>query len=378
MHRNLFLAVAAASLFTTYTLFRSDDHLPLEKIRLPEGFAIEVYADSIPNARQMALSPDGILYVGSRQHGTVHAVVDSDGDMRAEGRFLIAEDLELPTGLAYRDGSLYVAAVSRILRYDNIDSRVQSPPEPVVVVDDLPTERHHGWKFIAFGPDGKLYVPVGAPCNVCERPDPFATVLRMNADGSEREVYARGIRNTVGFDWHPLTGDLWITDNGSDNISPDPAITDNLPSCELNHAPRPEMHFGYPYYHQGDTPDPKFGEGRTADEFTPPAILLGPHVAPLGIDFYTGEMFPQGYRNQAFIAEHGSWNRRQKIGYRVKLVRFDEAGMAVGQEVFAEGWLQGEENWGRPVDVETLPDGSILISDDQANVIYRVTYSDDE
>ena len=378
MHRNLFLAVAATSLFTTYTLFSSDDHLPLEKIHLPEGFAIEVYADSIPNARQMALSPNGILYVGSRQHGTVHAVVDSDGDMRAEGRFLIAEDLELPTGLAYRNGSLYVAAVSRILRYDNIDSRVQSPPEPVVVVDDLPTERHHGWKFIAFGPDGKLYVPVGAPCNVCERPDPFATVLRMNADGSEREVYARGIRNTVGFDWHPLTGDLWITDNGSDNISPDPAITDNLPSCELNHAPRPEMHFGYPYYHQGDTPDPKFGEGRTADEFTPPAILLGPHVAPLGIDFYTGEMFPQGYRNQAFIAEHGSWNRRQKIGYRVKLVRFDEAGMAVGQEVFAEGWLQGEENWGRPVDVETLPDGSILISDDQANVIYRVTYSDDE
>lgn len=378
MQRILLLITAAVFFAAAYAFLSSDDHLPLEKIRLPEGFAIEVYADSIPNARQMALSPNGILYVGSRQHGTVHAVVDSDGDMQAEGLFLIDEDLELPTGLAYRDGSLYVAAVSRILRYDEIDLRIQSPPEPVVVVDDLPTERHHGWKFIAFGPDGKLYVPVGAPCNVCERPDPFATVLRMNADGSEREVYARGIRNTVGFDWHPLTGDLWITDNGSDNISPDPAITDNLPSCELNHAPRPGMHFGYPYYHQGDTPDPKFGEGRIADEFTPPAILLGPHVAPLGIDFYTGTMFPEGYQNQAFIAEHGSWNRRQKIGYRVKLVRFDEAGMAVDQEVFAEGWLQGEENWGRPVDVETLPDGSLLISDDQANAIYRITYSADE
>ena len=378
MQRILLLITAAVFFAAAYAFLSSDDHLPLEKIRLPEGFAIEVYADSIPNARQMALSPNGILYVGSRQHGTVHAVVDSDGDMQAEGLFLIDEDLELPTGLAYRDGSLYVAAVSRILRYDEIDLRIQSPPEPVVVVDDLPTERHHGWKFIAFGPDGKLYVPVGAPCNVCERPDPFATVLRMNADGSEREVYARGIRNTVGFDWHPLTGDLWITDNGSDNISPDPAITDNLPSCELNHAPSPGMHFGYPYYHQGDTPDPKFGEGRIADEFTPPAILLGPHVAPLGIDFYTGTMFPEGYQNQAFIAEHGSWNRRQKIGYRVKLVRFDEAGMAVDQEVFAEGWLQGEENWGRPVDVETLPDGSLLISDDQANAIYRITYSADE
>ena len=201
-------------------LYWSDDHLPLEKIVLPEGFTIEVYADSVPNARQMALSLNGVLYVGSRQHGTVHAVVDSDGDMHAEGLFLIAEDLELPTGLAYRDGSLYVAEVSRILRYDDIDSQLQDPPEPAVVVDDLPTERHHGWKFIAFGPDGKLYVPVGAPCNVCEEPDPFATVLRMNADGSEREVYARGIRNSVGFDWHPVTGELWITDNGSDNISP--------------------------------------------------------------------------------------------------------------------------------------------------------------
>ncbi len=374
--RKAFLLIPAVLLFVAAYIYWPDD-LPLDKISLPEGFTIEVYADSVPDARQMALSPSGVLYVGSRGDGAVHAVVDSDGDMKGDEIFVIAEDLVMPSGLAYREGSLYVAAVSRILRYDDIDSHLQDPPEPVVVVDDLPTEGHHGWKFIDFGPDGKLYVPVGAPCNVCERPDPFATVLRMNADGSEREVYARGIRNSVGFAWHPSTGELWITDNGSDNISEDPAITDDLPSCELNHAPEPGMHFGYPYYHQGDTPDPEFGEGRTADEFTPPAILLGPHVAPLGIDFYTGTMFPESYRNQAFIAEHGSWNRREKIGYRVKLVHFDEDGMATGQEVFAKGWLEGDTNWGRPVDVETLPDGSILISDDQANAIYRVTYSEE-
>lgn len=375
--RKAFLLAPAVLLFVAAYIYWPDD-LPLDKIRLPEGFTIEVYADSVPDARQMALSPSGVLYVGSRRDGRVHAVVDSDGDMKGEEIYVIAEDLEMPSGLTYWEGSLYVAAVSRILRYDDIDSHLQDPPEPVVVVDDLPTERHHGWKFIDFGPDGKLYVPVGAPCNVCERPDPFATVLRMNADGSEREVYARGIRNSVGFAWHPLTGELWITDNGSDNISEDPAITDDLPSCELNHAPEPGMHFGYPYYHQGDTPDPEFGEGRTADEFVLPAVLLGPHVAPLGIDFYTGTMFPESYRNQAFIAEHGSWNRREKIGYRVKLVHFDEDGLATGQEVFAKGWLEGDTNWGRPVDVETLPDGSILISDDQANAIYRVTYSEEE
>ena len=377
MHRYLGLLIPVGLLMATAYYDGSDDHLPLEQITLPDGFSIEVYADSVPSARQMALSPEGILYVGAIAQGTVHAVVDTDGDMKADELYRIAEDLDLPSGLAYHDGSLYVAAVSRIYRYDDIDNQLDNPFEPVIVVDDLPTERHHGWKFIAFGPDGKLYVPVGAPCNVCEEPDPFATVLRMNADGSEREVYARGIRNSVGFDWHPVTGELWITDNGSDNISPDPAITDNLPSCELNHAPESGMHFGYPYYHQGDTPDPEFGEGRSADAFIPPVLLLGPHVAPLGIDFYTGSMFPESFVNHAFIAEHGSWNRTEKIGYRVKRVHFDEAGMAVDQEVFAEGWLQGQDHWGRPVDIETLPDGSILVSDDYANAIYRITYAAD-
>ena len=354
------------------------DDLPLDKIKLPEGFTIEVYAGDVPNARQMALTPGGTLFVGSRRGGKVHAVVDQNGDFKADQIYLIDEGLTMPTGLAFRDGALYVAAVDSILRYDDIEAHLADPPEPVLIVNDLPSDRHHGWKFIDFGPDGKLYVPVGAPCNVCEKPDPYATILRMNPDGTEREVYARGVRNSVGFAWHPTTGHLWFTDNGSDNISPDPAITDDLPACELNHAPEPGMHFGYPYYHQGDTPDPKFGEGRSADEFTPPAINLGPHVAPLGIEFYTGAMFPEAYANHAFVAEHGSWNRRQKIGYRIKRVFFDENGLATGQEVFAEGWLEDEDqtSWGRPVDFELMPDGSLLVSDDQANAIYRIAYSE--
>ena len=292
----------------------------------------------------------------------------------------------MPSGLAFRDGALYVAAVNRILRYDDIENHLADPPEPVVVVDDLPEDRHHGWKFIDFGPDGKLYVPVGTPCNICDREEPYATILRMNPDGTEREVYARGVRNSVGFAWHPVTGDFFFTDNGRDNIGNSMAeaglidredavaVTDSLPSCELNHAPEPGMHFGYPYVHQDDLLDPEFGEGHDPADYTPPAVNLGPHVAPLGMEFYTGTMFPEDYHNQAFIAEHGSWNRREKIGYRVKLVRFDADGHAVGQEVFANGWLQGEENWGRPVDLETLPDGSLLVSDDQAGVVYRITY----
>ena len=369
------LGVLAALIVIVAAQHISQPDLPLEKIELPEGFKIEMYADSVPDARQMALSPSGVLFVGSRRAGQVHALLDHDNDHVADEMIRIADSLTMPSGLAFHNGALYVAAVNEILRYDDIEAHLHSPPDPVVVVDDLPSDRHHGWKYIAFGPDGMLYVPVGTPCNTCERPDPYATVVRMNPDGSDREVYARGIRNSVGFDWHPVTGDLWITDNGRDNISDDPAITDDLPSCELNHAPEPGMHFGYPYYHQGDTPDPDFGEGRSADEFVAPAVLLGPHVAPLGMQFYTGEMFPEAYKNQAFIAEHGSWNRREKIGYRVKLVYFDDAGLATSQEVFARGWLEDEEVWGRPVDLEMLPDGSLLVSDDHANAVYRISYA---
>ena len=361
--------------------------LPLDKIVLPEGFSIDVYAEDVPNARQMALTPGGTLFVGSRRDGTVHAVVDQDGDHRADAVFVIDEGLAMPSGLAFRDGALYVAATNRILRYDGIESRLADPPEPVVVVDDLPEDRHHGWKFIAFGPDGMLYVPVGAPCNVCDREAPYATILRMNADGSGREVFARGVRNSVGFDWHPQTDVLWFTDNGRDNIGASMAeagmipadsavaVTDRLPECELNRAPEPGLHFGFPYVHESTVLDPEFGEGRDPASYVPPVATLGPHVAPLGMEFYEGAMFPEAYRHQVLIAEHGSWNRSEKIGYRLKLVRLDGEGTATAQEIFAEGWLQGEENWGRPVDLELMPDGSVLVSDDQAGAIYRITYT---
>lgn len=344
--------------------------LPLDRIKLPPGFAIELWA-RVDNAREMALgrhdAHGGTLFVASMQAGKVHAV-SFGADFKVKEVKTIASRLQLPAGVAYRDGSLYVSAVSRILRYDDIEKHLDHPPAPVVVIDTLPTDTHHGWKFIAFGPDGKLYVPVGAPCNICE-PDPqrYANVMRMNADGSGLEVYARGVRNSVGFDWQPQSRELWFTDNGRDLLG------DDMPPDELNHAPRAAMHFGYPYCHGGDLPDPEFGPRRPCAEFVAPAQKLGPHVAALGMRFYTGSMFPADYRNQIFIAEHGSWNRSKKIGYRVTLVRL-QGGRAVAYETFASGWLQGETAWGRPTDVLVLPDGSLLVADDYADAIYRISY----
>lgn len=343
--------------------------LPLERISLPPGFVIEIWA-RVDNARQMALGATdaggGVLYVGSRHAGAVHAV-RFDGAYRAGPAIRIAAGLDMPSGLAWRNGALYVAAVSRILRYDDIDRRLEHPPAAAVVTDRLPRDGHHGWKFIAFGPDGKLYVPVGAPCNICDPGDPYASILRMNADGSGREVFARGIRNSVGFDWSPTDGALWFTDNGRDMLG------DDIPPDELNRAPRAGMHFGYPYCHSGDIPDPEHGGRRACDEFEPPRQRLGPHVAGLGMRFYTGSMFPEEYRNQIFIAEHGSWNRSRKIGYRIALVRVKD-GRARSYESFASGWLQGESAWGRPADLLMLPDGSLLVSDDHAGAIYRIRH----
>ncbi|WP_409559391.1 PQQ-dependent sugar dehydrogenase [Accumulibacter sp.] len=344
--------------------------LPLERIKLPPGFAIEPWA-RVDNARQMALGRHdghgGTLFVGSMQAGKVHAV-RFDANFRVQGVTVVASGLQRPVGVAYKDGSLYVSAVSRILRYDQVEQHLAQPPTAVLVTDRLPTETHHGWKFIAFGPDGKLYVPVGAPCNICEAdPQRYANILRMNADGSAMEIFARGVRNSVGFDWQPHTGELWFTDNGRDLLG------DDLPPDELNHAPRAGMHFGYPYCHGGDLPDPEFGARRSCHEFTAPAQKLAPHAAALGMRFYTGTMFPPTYRNQIFIAEHGSWNRSKKIGYRVTLVRLQGA-RAIAYETFADGWLNGESAWGRPADVLVLPDGSLLVADDHAGAIYRITY----
>ena len=340
----------------------------LDLISLPEGFEISVYADEVDNARQLALGDQGTLFVGSRRAGKVHAVIDDDGDQKADRVLLLAEGLEMPSGIAFHDGSLYVAAVSRVLRYDHIESRLDNPPEPVLVSDALPTDRHHGWKYIRFGPAGDLWLPVGAPCNVCDEAG-YAEIRRMDISDGSMETWAYGVRNSVGLAFHPETDELWFTDNGRDMMG------DDMPQCELNHAPKQGMHFGFPYCHQGDTLDPEFGAGRACADYTPPEIGLGPHVAPLGLAFYTGDMFPARYKNQIFIAEHGSWNRTNKIGYRVKMVELDAAGAVTGQQVFAEGWLQNEESWGRPNDVLVMPDGALLISDDQAGVIYRISHA---
>jgi glucose/arabinose dehydrogenase len=350
--------------------------LPTERIKLPPGFSISVFARDLPDARSMAWGDKGTLFVGTRGAGKVYAVRHKDG--KATQVFTVASGMNMPNGVAFRDGALYVAEVNRILRYDDIESTLDSPPRPVVVSDRFPAEAHHGWKFIRFGPDGWLYVPVGAPCNVCEADARHGLIARISVDaatatgapgpgGSGYEVYARGVRNSVGFDWQPDTRELWFTDNGRDMMG------DDLPSDELNHAPAQGMHFGFPYCHQGDTPDPAFTR-RSCSEFAAPAVKLGPHVAALGMRFYTGAQFPAEFRGNIFIAEHGSWNRSRKIGYRVARVVV-EGGKATQHEVFAEGWLQGESAWGRPVDIELMPDGSLLVSDDRAGAIYRIAYT---
>jgi len=340
---------------------------PIERLRLPPGFALELWA-RVQEPRAMTLGADRTLFVGSRGAGKVHAI-RYDGTYKAGAVSTVAEGLDMPVGVAFRDGALYVSSIGRILRYDGIEAKLASPPRPVVVSDRFPGDKHHGWKFIAFGPDGKLYVPVGAPCNICDRDaDGYANIMRMNGDGSQLEVYARGVRNSVGFDWHPQTKSLWFTDNGRDWMG------DDQPSCELNHAPKPGMHFGYPFCHAGNLADPEFGGRRACAEFTPPAWNLGPHVAPLGMRFYTGAQFPAEYRNRIFIALHGSWNRAKKSGYQVVTARLD-GDRVVAVEPFITGWLQGESNWGRPADVLALPDGSLLVADDQANAIYRVRYA---
>ncbi len=346
---------------------QSGKKFPLHKIKLPEGFKIEVYAE-VDNARSMALSPNGTLFVGNRRGDKVYAVIDNDGDFKADEVKVIASGLTMPCGVAFRNGSLYVAEVNRILRFDSIEQNLNNPPKPVIVNDKLPSDRHHGWKFIAFGPDDKLYVPVGAPCNICEKDNPiYASIARMNPDGSNLEVFASGVRNSVGFDFHPETKELWFTDNGRDMLG------DDFPSDELGRAYKAGLHFGYPYCHQGDLPDPEFGNKRSCDEFEKPMQKLGAHVAALGMRFYTGSQFPEKYKNSIFIALHGSWNRSSKVGYKVAFAKV-ENNKVVEYSTFAEGWLEGQDNWGRPVDVQQLKDGSMLISDDQANVIYRVSY----
>jgi glucose/arabinose dehydrogenase len=345
-----------------------DENPNLAQIQLPPGFQIRMYAD-VPNARSLEMASDGTLFVGNRSGDKVFAVKDTDGDMQADETITVASGLNMPNGVAMHDGDLYIAEVSKVWRFPGILESLPEIPEKELVNDSFPNDRHHGWKFIKFGPDGKLYVPVGAPCNICKTDyNEYSNIMRMDPDGSNLEMYVKGVRNTVGFDWDPETGDLWFTDNGRDNMG------DNRPPDELNHVTEQGQHFGYPFCHGGFVLDPEFGEGKSCDDYRPPAQNLGPHVAALGMEFYEGEMFPEEYRKQIFIAEHGSWNRSEKIGYRVMLVRLDDDRTPTSLEVFAKGWLQGQSSWGRPVDVEVISDGSLLVSDDAAGAVYRIVY----
>lgn len=354
--------------YVCFTIESDNQDKSLNYIKLPEGFRISVYAGNLPGARSMVMGDKGTLFVGTRNGGNVYAVQDTNGDYRADNVTVVANNLNMPNGVAFYKGSLFVAEVSRIIRFDNIENRLLSPPAPVVVNSSFPKEKHHGWKYIAFGPDKKLYIPVGAPCNICESEDKrFASIMRMDPDGSNAEIFAHGVRNTVGFAWNPSDLSLWFTDNGRDWMGND------LPPDELNRAPLKGMHFGYPYCHGKDITDPEFGRKRKCGEFTPPEMELGAHVASLGMKFYTGKQFPSQYHNMIFIAEHGSWNRNPPSGYRISLVNIRE-GRAVSYSVFAEGWLQGSKAAGRPVDLLVLQDGSMLVSDDLKGVIYRISY----
>jgi glucose/arabinose dehydrogenase len=367
------LAVAGAALGGTGVGANAAPQI--DKLRAPPGFRVELLTDAVPDARQMTLGRHGdgkgIVYVGSASAGRVYAV--EYGTSGSATVRTVASNLRVPTGVAWRDGALFVGALERVLRFDGIDDRLAAPPAPVLVIDRFPADTRHGRRFIAFGPDGKLYVSIGVPCNICLPDDRHGVIQRMNVDGSAIETVARGIRNSVGFDWSPVDRALWFTDNGRDMLG------DDLPSDELDRVTRTGEHFGYPFCHQGDAADPEFGAQRACSEFTAPAAKLGAHVAALGMRFYGGTQFPAAYRGNIFIAEHGSWNRSTKSGYRVVRVSVDGQGRAGAPEPFLEGFLQvdgsGRETvWGRPADVLPLPDGTLLVSDDQAGAIYRVRY----
>lgn len=338
-----------------------------DRLLLPQGFHVALYSDQVPNAREMALGTNGTVFVGSTDAGKVYALTDSNGDGVADRVRVIASGLQLPLGVAFHQGDLYVSAVSRILVFRDIEHHLDAPPKPELVTDKLPGETHHGGKFLAFGPDGKLYVPIGAPCNICDPAPDHGKLIRMNADGSGWEDVARGIRNSVGFDWQPGSGHLWFTDNGRDLLG------DDMPSDELNEITATGQHFGYPYCHQGDLLDPDFGKGKSCKDFVAPVLKLGAHVASLGMRFYTGKQFPASYHGAILVAEHGSWNRTQKSGYRVMTVRVNGS-KVVSYQPLITGFMHDEKAWGRPVDVQPLPDGSVLVSDDLAGAIYRVTY----
>jgi glucose/arabinose dehydrogenase len=341
------------------------DKLPVPQLKLPKGFKIEVFVSGVPNARSLRLGDKGTVFVSNRILDKVYAVVEKGGKREL---FIIASGLDRPNGLAFHNGTLYIAEGTKISKLENIEDNIANPPKPVVINDRFPNHQSHGWKFMALGPDNKLYINVGAPCNICLPPEANAQIVRMNLDGSGVEPVARGVRNSVGFDFNPATKELYFTDNGRDWLSED------VPHDELNRVTKVGQHFGYPYCHQGDLPDDQFGWGRKCSEFEPPVALLGPHTAALGMRFYTGTMFPPAYRNTIFIARHGSWNKTAKIGGDIIVARLNPNGSVKSWEPFMTGFLQDNRYIGRPVDVEVMKDGSLLVSDDYAGAIYRISY----
>ncbi len=343
---------------------------PKKELTLPPNFYVSTFADNIKNPRQLAQGDKGTIFVGSLRAGKVYALVDQNQDGKADRVYVIAEKLKYPNGVAFHNGALYVAEVDKISKYPNIEKQLAKPPKPIIVKDNLPKRRHHGARVIKFGPDGWLYMTIGMPCNICLMKNHlYGTIVRMQADGSNMQTYAYGIRNSVGFDWAPWDNALWFTDNGRDWLG------DHLPPDELNRAPQIGLNFGFPYVYGDNVPDPKYKQLRHAKNFSIPSYNLPAHVAALGMVFYTGKQFPKDYQNQILIAEHGSWNRSKRVGYRLSLITLED-NQVKSYKPFITGWLKsGWKISGRPVDLLVLKDGSLLVSDDHTNKIYRVNYS---
>lgn len=357
--------------FAPHFTGRASKDLPLDKLKLPPGFKAEVWVEGVPEARSLALGDKGTVFVSNRNLTDVYAIVDRGGSREVKK---ILSGMKSPNGVAFSKGTLYVAERHRITRYDGIEDALDNPPAAKVVIDNLdPTQQAgHFWKYLAMGPDGKLYFNVGSPGNIVIPNYNQATMQRVDPATGVLETVALGVRNSVGMDWHPRTKELWFTNHARDWIS------DDLPNDTLHRLSRRNMHFGYPFCHQGDLQDPDLGKERSCKEFDPPAAKLGPHIAPLGMRFYTGKMFPAEYQNNIFIAMHGSWNRNTKHGYNVMRVTLDGAGKVTGMKPFFEGFLTDEKGdppmWGRPVDVLQMRDGALLVSDDFNGIIYRISY----
>lgn len=338
----------------------------LKNIKLPKGFHISLWAANIPSARQMAWGDKGTLFVGAFGVGNVYAVSGAAGDKQVK---VVIKGLKMPTGVAFYKGDLYVADIDKIIKYEKAEANIDNLGEGKVVYSDMPSYPAHGWKYLVFDKHGWVYVPLGPPCNECLPPTSVSQIRRVNPENGNAEIVALGVRNSVGGDVDPRTGDYWFSENARDWMG------DNVPSDKLNHIKKIGEHFGYPYCHQGNIPDPKYAMGHKCSEFTPPVVKLGYHVAPLGMKFYTGKQFPAEYHNNIFLAEHGSWNRHQYQGARIVRIVVDPQGKNAKQEVFASGWIKGKQDFhGRPADVIVAKDGSLLVADDWAGAIYQISY----